>query len=100
MNSDEKRMVGDYIVEKEIGSGPNGKVWMGYHKSSRLPVAIKIISRRKLSNNKENQTSTKIDIEKLKSLSHPNLVRLYDIKVHFLRKDMPMLIIMTSFRSS
>ena len=73
------KMVGDYIVEDEIGSGSYSKVWSGYHKLTNLPVAIKAISQRKMKGDKKLKANLELEIKIMQGLKHPNVIRLYDV---------------------
>ena len=40
----EGRKVGNYILEKKLGQGGMGGVWLGHHKSLGTPAAIKVLN--------------------------------------------------------
>lgn len=64
--------VGEYILEKKIGQGSSGYVWVGT-KNSIEPVVIKVIPLdgwRKLEFERE--------ADALSKLVHPNIIKLYD----------------------
>lgn len=70
--------IGDYLLVKTLGEGSGTKCKLGVHKDSQKEVAIKIMKRSspeittsflKLWNN---------EVEIMKSLSHPNIVRLFE----------------------
>ncbi|KAJ7950250.1 Kinase family protein [Quillaja saponaria] len=71
------RVVGDYIVGRQIGSGSFSVVWHGRHKVHGTEVAIKEIVTGRL--NKKLQESLMSEIFILKRINHPNIIHLYDI---------------------
>ncbi|XP_026414314.1 serine/threonine-protein kinase ATG1c-like isoform X2 [Papaver somniferum] len=71
------RVVGDYIVGKQIGSGSFSFVWHGRHRVHGQEVAIKEIIMDRLS--KKLQESLVSEIVILKNINHPNIIRLHDI---------------------
>lgn len=83
------RSIGDYQVIRTIGSGSTGKVKLAVNIRNQQKVAIKIISRRYISdsskNSKETPASRKRRILReaaiLNLVHHPNIVRLYDLYV-------------------
>ncbi|XP_027334507.1 serine/threonine-protein kinase ATG1c isoform X2 [Abrus precatorius] len=71
------RVVGDYIVGKQIGAGSFSVVWHGRHKVHGTEVAIKEIATLRL--NKKLQESLMSEIYILKQINHPNIICLHDI---------------------
>ncbi|XVF55188.1 hypothetical protein PTKIN_Ptkin06aG0016800 [Pterospermum kingtungense] len=71
------RMVGDYIVGRQIGSGSFSVVWHARHRIHGTEVAIKEIVTGRL--NKKLQDSLMSEIFILKRINHPNIIRLHDI---------------------
>ncbi|KAK7286775.1 hypothetical protein RJT34_22006 [Clitoria ternatea] len=71
------RVVGDYIVGKQIGAGSFSVVWHGRHKVHGTEVAIKEIATLRL--NKKLQESLMSEIYILKRINHPNIICLHDI---------------------
>ncbi|KAF8006315.1 hypothetical protein BT93_K0571 [Corymbia citriodora subsp. variegata] len=79
------RVVGDYLVGRQIGSGSFSLVWHARHRVHGTEVAIKEIATGKL--NKKLQESLMSEIHILGRINHPNIIRLYEIieapgKVH------------------
>ncbi|CAI5722964.1 unnamed protein product [Peronospora destructor] len=70
--------IGDYVVTSKLGSGSFAVVYKGYHKTSKLPVAIKALSLHKL--NRKLLENLEMEIAILRQIDHPNVVKLYDIK--------------------
>lgn len=81
------RSIGEYQVIRTVGSGSTGKVKLGVNIRNQQKVAIKIISRKYISDpgkkSKETATSRKRRIMReasiLNLIHHPNIVRLYDL---------------------
>ncbi|RDX80548.1 Serine/threonine-protein kinase ATG1c, partial [Mucuna pruriens] len=71
------RVVGDYIVGRQIGAGSFSVVWHGRHKVHGTEVAIKEIATLRL--NKKLQESLMSEIFILKRINHPNIISLHDI---------------------
>lgn len=70
--------LGPYMLMKpKIGSGSYADVYKGYRKDTGEMVAIKVIAKEKL--NHKLQESLKQEIGYLKSINHPNIVKLHDI---------------------
>ncbi|XP_011000053.1 PREDICTED: serine/threonine-protein kinase ATG1 [Populus euphratica] len=71
------RVVGDYLVGRQIGSGSFSVVWHARHRVHGTEVAIKEIVTNRLS--KKLQESLMSEIFILKRINHPNIIRLHDI---------------------
>jgi len=71
------RVIGDYSVGKQIGSGSFSVVWHARHRVHGTEVAIKEIAISRL--NKKLQESLMSEIVILKQIHHPNIIRLHDI---------------------
>ncbi|KAK8546361.1 hypothetical protein V6N13_067586 [Hibiscus sabdariffa] len=71
------RVVGNYLVGRQIGSGSFSIVWHARHRVHGTEVAIKEIAMGRL--NKKLQDSLMSEIVILKRINHPNIVRLHDI---------------------
>lgn len=71
------RMIGDYSIGKQIGSGSFSVVWHARHRVHGTDVAIKEIAIGRL--NKKLQESLMSEIVILKQIHHPNIIRLHDI---------------------
>lgn len=71
------RVVGDYIVGRQIGSGSFSVVWHARHRVHGTEVAIKEIATGRL--NKKLQESLMSEIFILKKIIHPHIIRLHDI---------------------
>lgn len=74
-----QQMIGEYIIDQEIGKGSFATVFKAHHKQSEGNefVAIKVIERQKL--NKKLLENLSLEISILKSIRHPNIVRLYEV---------------------
>lgn len=81
---------GNYLLLQTLGEGEFGKVKLGVHKDYGEEVAIKLIHRSRISHKSESHPSpdehesqrlSKIsrEINVLRSLRHPNIVRLYEV---------------------
>ncbi|KAB2630603.1 serine/threonine-protein kinase ATG1-like [Pyrus ussuriensis x Pyrus communis] len=71
------RVVGEYVVGRQIGSGSFSVVWHARHRVHGTEVAIKEIATGRL--NKKLQESLLSEIFIMKKIDHPNIIRLHDI---------------------
>uniref|UniRef100_A0A1J3GV99 Serine/threonine-protein kinase ATG1 n=1 Tax=Noccaea caerulescens TaxID=107243 RepID=A0A1J3GV99_NOCCA len=71
------RVVGDYLVGRQIGSGSFSVVWEARHRFHGTVVAIKEIAMGRL--NKKLQDSLMSEIFILRRINHPNIIRLLDM---------------------
>ena len=69
----------NYEIIKKIGSGPLGSVYKAKNVYLKYIVAIKIIKKSKDSNDDELNIKEQINI--LKKLSHPNIVKIYEFYI-------------------
>uniref|UniRef100_A0A5K3FQX6 non-specific serine/threonine protein kinase n=3 Tax=Mesocestoides corti TaxID=53468 RepID=A0A5K3FQX6_MESCO len=76
-NSGQHQKVGTYIIEKTIGKGNFSFVKLARHTVTNVKVAIKIIDKTKLS--EENLRKAQREADILKSLHHPNIIKLYQV---------------------
>ncbi|CAN3376997.1 hypothetical protein DIURU_002002 [Diutina rugosa] len=72
---------GSYILGSNLGEGEFGKVKLGWRKDGKLPsqVAIKLIKRESLAKDSESEVKIHREINSLKMLSHPNIVKLVEV---------------------
>jgi calcium-dependent protein kinase len=66
-----------YEVKDKLGNGKFGLVRLGIHKQTGRKVAIKIMTKKDMTNQDLELVKTEIDI--LKICQHPNIIKLYDI---------------------
>ncbi|CAL9246465.1 unnamed protein product [Arabidopsis halleri] len=71
------RVIGDYAVGRQIGSGSFSVVWEGRHLVHGTVVAIKEIAMARL--NKKLQESLMSEIIILRKINHPNIIRFIDM---------------------
>ena len=69
----------EYDIKGVLGKGTFSKVKLGINKITREKVAIKIIDKQ-LFLNKNNYIRIKREIYILKKASHPNIIKVFDIK--------------------
>ncbi|KAI1732218.1 protein kinase domain-containing protein [Ditylenchus destructor] len=77
----ERRMrlekVGSYRVGRTLGRGNFAHVRIAYHEVANTKVAMKIVDRRTL--DAENLVKIEREVEILQTLSHPSIVKLYEV---------------------
>ena len=64
----------DFDMGEQLGEGAYGQVVKATHKASRYMRAIKVVSKDKIHNKSEFVN----EIEILKRMDHPNIIRLYE----------------------
>ena len=78
-----KRVIGNYRIEKTIGEGTFGKVKLGIHIPTAEQVAIKILEKDRIQD-KEDLARISREINILKKLNHPNIIKIYDVSLCYL----------------
>ncbi|EJT78940.1 CAMK/CAMKL/KIN4 protein kinase [Gaeumannomyces tritici R3-111a-1] len=68
---------GDYILGNTIGEGEFGKVKLGWKQEGGVQVAIKLIKKDALGSNPSRMNKIMREVQILKQLTHPNIVRLH-----------------------
>ena len=75
-----KRVIGNYRIEETIGEGTFGKVKLGIHIPTEEQVAIKILEKDRIQD-KEDLARISREINILKKLNHPNIIKIYDVSL-------------------
>ena len=75
----EEKQIGNYFLEKEIGSGGFAKVYLGIHILTNEKVAIKILNKILYKDDIINMKRFEREIKILKLVKHYNIARLYEI---------------------
>ncbi|KLT41045.1 hypothetical protein CC85DRAFT_292889 [Cutaneotrichosporon oleaginosum] len=71
--------LGNYILLQTLGEGEFGKVKLGVHSEYGVEVAIKLIRRGQLETESRRANKVEREIEVLRQLKHPNIVRMLDV---------------------
>ncbi len=71
------RKLGQYELERQIGSGGMGEVYLGHHAMLRRPTAIKLISAISAGNLAAQQRFQN-EVKLASQLNHPNTIAVYD----------------------
>ncbi|WVQ83879.1 hypothetical protein IAT38_006023 [Cryptococcus sp. DSM 104549] len=74
----QKPRIGQYIVERTLGTGSFGKVKLATHSITGHQVALKLINRSKITTPDMN-ARVKREIQYLKVLRHPHIIKLYEV---------------------
>ena len=72
------RVIRNYYIQSTIGEGSSARVYQATHGLTRLPVAIKAISKDFIIADPENRARTKREVEVLKKADHPYIAKFYD----------------------
>ena len=78
LNKKESEYIFDYEIKEKIGEGSFSKVKLGIHIPTKRKVAIKIISKLKLT--KKEEIRLKREIQIVTQLNHQNIIKIYEIK--------------------
>ena len=78
LNKKESEYIFDYEIKEKIGEGSFSKVKLGIHIPTKRKVAIKIISKLKLT--KKEEIRLKREIQIVNQLNHQNIIKIYEIK--------------------
>ncbi|KAF2100850.1 kinase-like protein [Rhizodiscina lignyota] len=70
---------GDYVLGQTLGEGEFGKVKMGWKRDGGVQVAIKLIRKENLQTNPSRLPKIYREINILRDLQHPNIVRLHEM---------------------
>lgn len=68
---------GSYLIQREIDRGGMGKVMLAMHQTLKRPAALKILPARSMLSEQKRERFVR-EISLLASLSHPNIVEIYD----------------------
>ncbi|MDX2092825.1 MAG: serine/threonine-protein kinase [Kofleriaceae bacterium] len=68
--------LGRYTLERKLGEGAMGEVYLGRHVSMRRPAAIKVLRPDRFS--RAAVEAFEAEVEAISSLSHPNTVTIFD----------------------
>ncbi len=78
MDSKKHSSIGDYLLSKTLGEGSGTKCKLGIHKDTQQEVAVKIMKRASPEITTSFLKLWKNEVEIMKSLAHPNIVRLFE----------------------
>ncbi len=73
----EARQVGPYLLQRKLGEGGMGEVYLAEHKLLKRPCAVKFI-RADLAANQSNALRFEREVRAMTALTHFNTVRIYD----------------------
>ena len=72
------KQIGKYRIGKALGEGTFGTVRLGQHVETKQKVAIKILEKTKIAQMSDVGRVAR-EIKILKSISHPNIIKLYEV---------------------
>ncbi|CEI97349.1 Putative CAMK/CAMKL/AMPK protein kinase [Rhizopus microsporus] len=77
-NNNNRIRIGQYNIISTIGTGSFGKVKLAVHAITGQKVALKIINRKKIAS-MDMSGRVKREIQYLKLLRHPHIIKLYEV---------------------
>ena len=75
-----EKIIGDYSLEKAIGEGTFGKVYLGIHLKTNEKVGIKILEKNKIKD-VESLERVNREITFLKCLKNDNIIQLFEVYI-------------------
>ncbi|MCA9563728.1 MAG: protein kinase, partial [Myxococcales bacterium] len=72
--------MGPFVLEARVGQGGMGEVWRGRHVKTEVPVAVKVITRRR-SREEAFRDAFSREIDAVARLDHPGIVTIHDFGV-------------------
>lgn len=76
-NSNYRNIKETYKIEGTIGKGSFATVKKAKHRETQVRYAVKVLSKKKMSD--EDKIAMQTEIEILKTVDHPNVVKLVDV---------------------
>jgi serine/threonine protein kinase len=76
-NNAKQIKIGNYILGRTIGKGNSAVVKIASHAIIKQKVAVKMFDKSVLDSDK--QSRLKREIESMKKLKHPNIIRIYEV---------------------
>jgi formylglycine-generating enzyme required for sulfatase activity len=73
--------LGDYIVQKTIGQGPFGVVYLAEHRFIKRPFALKVLPE-EISSDPRNMRRFEMQVADIASLDHPNIAKIHNVSIH------------------
>ncbi len=74
----ESRVLGDYIIVKQIGQGPLGAVFLAEHRFMKKPYALKVLPE-ELSSDRSFIQRFEEEVSSLSALNHNNIVKMHQV---------------------
>lgn len=78
MRSEPTRTVGEYVLKRRLGSGAMGEVWLGWHRSTEMLGAVKLLRETRELRGRARRYMHR-EQRAIARLAHPNIVSLYDV---------------------
>jgi tRNA A-37 threonylcarbamoyl transferase component Bud32 len=74
----ERRVVGRYRLQRKIGAGGMGEVWLAHHAALKREVAVKILRHGLTADGAQSVSRFEREVRAMTELVHPNTVRVFD----------------------
>lgn len=73
--------LGDYIVQKAIGQGALGEVYLAEHRFIKRPFALKVLPE-EISTDPRNLRRFEMQVADIAALEHPNIAKIHNVSIH------------------
>jgi formylglycine-generating enzyme required for sulfatase activity len=73
--------LGDYVVQKTIGQGPFGVVYLAEHRFIKRPFALKILPE-EVTADPRNLRRFEMQVADIAALDHPNIAKIHNVSIH------------------
>jgi formylglycine-generating enzyme required for sulfatase activity len=72
--------LGDYVIQKQLGQGPFGAVYLAEHRYIRRPFVLKVLPE-EISTDPRFIRRFEMQIAEIAALDHPNIVKIHNVSV-------------------
>lgn len=73
--------LGDYIIQKTIGQGAYGAVYLAEHRFIKRPFALKVLPE-EISADPRNLRRFEMQVADIAALDHPNIAKIHNVSIH------------------
>lgn len=73
--------LGDYIVQKQLGQGAFGTVYLAEHRFIKRPFVLKVLPE-EISSDPQFLRRFEMEVAEIASLDHPNIAKIHNVSLH------------------
>ncbi len=77
----ELEQLGDYLVQKKLGAGPYGTVFLAEHRFIKRPFVLKVLPEAVVSD-PHFYRRFEMQVAEIAALEHPNIARIHNVSIH------------------